>query len=119
MQFFFIAKKSLRVRAKHTWDEVISGELSGELLHGKDHLVNLPLEAVVQIQLREKIHHVRVRSEKDVQALKHACHLNKLGRKNKFTDLLRNTRYDPRKELASFSVDLQSRSSHRPRPAKR
>ena len=49
-------------------DEVEGGELAGELLHGEDHLVHLPLEAVLDVELREEVHHVRVRAEEDVQA---------------------------------------------------
>ena len=51
-----------------TRDEVEGGELAGQLLHGEDHLVHLPLEAIVQVELVEEVHDVGVRAEEDVQA---------------------------------------------------
>mmetsp|Transcript_20111 Transcript_20111/g.57646 ORF Transcript_20111/g.57646 Transcript_20111/m.57646 type:complete len:624 (+) Transcript_20111:184-2055(+) len=47
--------------------KVKRGELARQLLHRKDHLVDLPLEPVVDAKLGEKAHHVWVRAEKDVQ----------------------------------------------------
>ena len=37
-------------------------------LHGENHLVNLPLEAVVDAELGEEVHHVGVCAEEDVEA---------------------------------------------------
>ena len=37
-------------------------------LHSEDHLVHLPLQSIVNPELVEQVHHVRVRAEKDVQA---------------------------------------------------
>ena len=60
-------------------DEVEAGELAGELLHGEDHLVDLPLEPVVDVQLGEHVHHVRVRPKKmcrpvSIQSPSASCH---------------------------------------------
>ena len=48
-------------------NEVEGGELPGQLLHGEDHLVDLPLQAVVDAQLGEHVHHVWVGAEEDVE----------------------------------------------------
>ena len=49
-------------------DEVERRELAGELLHGEDHLVHLPLQTVLDVELGEQVHHVRVRAEEDVKS---------------------------------------------------
>mmetsp|Transcript_9779 Transcript_9779/g.20454 ORF Transcript_9779/g.20454 Transcript_9779/m.20454 type:complete len:415 (+) Transcript_9779:1901-3145(+) len=48
-------------------DEIEGGEFTGKLLHGKDHLVNLPLETIVDVEFIEKIHHVGVGTEENVK----------------------------------------------------
>mmetsp|Transcript_55422 Transcript_55422/g.80978 ORF Transcript_55422/g.80978 Transcript_55422/m.80978 type:complete len:524 (-) Transcript_55422:216-1787(-) len=49
-------------------DKVKGGELSRKLLHGKNHLVNLPLKAVMDAQFREEVHHVGIGTEEDMEA---------------------------------------------------
>mmetsp|Transcript_12107 Transcript_12107/g.35977 ORF Transcript_12107/g.35977 Transcript_12107/m.35977 type:complete len:531 (+) Transcript_12107:270-1862(+) len=49
-------------------EEIERGELAGQLLHSEDHLVALPLQAVLNVELREEVHHVGVGAEEDVEA---------------------------------------------------
>ena len=44
------------------------GRNGGWNLHREDHLVDLPLKSVVNAELGEKVHHVRVCSEENVEA---------------------------------------------------
>mmetsp|Transcript_60932 Transcript_60932/g.157092 ORF Transcript_60932/g.157092 Transcript_60932/m.157092 type:complete len:521 (+) Transcript_60932:400-1962(+) len=53
---------------RHALQEVERGELTRELLHGEDHLVALPLQTVLDVELGEEVHHVRVGTEEDVEA---------------------------------------------------
>mmetsp|Transcript_15341 Transcript_15341/g.46134 ORF Transcript_15341/g.46134 Transcript_15341/m.46134 type:complete len:268 (-) Transcript_15341:321-1124(-) len=54
-------------RRRDAGHEVEGRELARELLHREDHLVDLPLQAVVDVELAEEVHHVRVGPEEDVQ----------------------------------------------------
>mmetsp|Transcript_17306 Transcript_17306/g.41021 ORF Transcript_17306/g.41021 Transcript_17306/m.41021 type:complete len:329 (-) Transcript_17306:76-1062(-) len=54
--------------SRNSGDEVEGGELSGKLLHGKDHLVDLPLETIMDTELSKNIHHVRVGTEEDMKS---------------------------------------------------
>mmetsp|Transcript_10213 Transcript_10213/g.20950 ORF Transcript_10213/g.20950 Transcript_10213/m.20950 type:complete len:296 (+) Transcript_10213:950-1837(+) len=49
-------------------DEIESCELPRKLLHSEDHLVNLPLQTVVDSELVEEVHHVRVGPEENVKS---------------------------------------------------
>mmetsp|Transcript_19464 Transcript_19464/g.42292 ORF Transcript_19464/g.42292 Transcript_19464/m.42292 type:complete len:655 (-) Transcript_19464:324-2288(-) len=48
-------------------DEIEGGEFTGQFLHGEDHLVDLPLQTIVDVEFVEQIHHVGVGSKENVQ----------------------------------------------------
>ena len=48
-------------------DKIERREFTRKLLHGEDHLVHLPLQSILDVQLGEEVHHVRVRPEENVQ----------------------------------------------------
>mmetsp|Transcript_14786 Transcript_14786/g.34204 ORF Transcript_14786/g.34204 Transcript_14786/m.34204 type:complete len:308 (-) Transcript_14786:412-1335(-) len=50
-----------------SWDEVKGCEFTGQFLHGEDHLVNLPLQTIMNVEFVEQIHHVGVGSKENVQ----------------------------------------------------
>eukprot|EP00966_Prymnesium_polylepis_P291692 6736977-Prymnesium_polylepis.1 len=53
-------------RCGHALRELERGELAGQVLHSEGHAVRLPLQPVLDVELLEEIHHVRIRAEEDV-----------------------------------------------------
>mmetsp|Transcript_48507 Transcript_48507/g.90907 ORF Transcript_48507/g.90907 Transcript_48507/m.90907 type:complete len:361 (+) Transcript_48507:550-1632(+) len=65
-----LIKQDGQAEVEGSWNalqEIKGGELSRQLLHGKDHLMALPLQAVLDVQLFEEVHHVGVSAEEDVE----------------------------------------------------
>mmetsp|Transcript_10220 Transcript_10220/g.25572 ORF Transcript_10220/g.25572 Transcript_10220/m.25572 type:complete len:215 (+) Transcript_10220:1047-1691(+) len=50
-----------------TLEEIEGGELTWELLHSENHLVAFPLKPVLNVELREEVHHVGVCPKEDVE----------------------------------------------------
>jgi hypothetical protein len=51
----------------NAWNKIKGGEFTWQFLHGKNHLMDLPLQSIMNAQFREEIHHVGVCAKENVK----------------------------------------------------